>query len=73
MVFPDFLGETYLNNPANKTELETLILEKTGKQADVRFLVAADEAIQNASLSGIEIEDAVREFVHMDIEIEDED
>ena len=72
VVFPDFLGETYLNNPANKAELETLILEKTGKQADVRFLVAADEAIQNASLSGIEIEDAVREFVHMDIEIEDE-
>lgn len=73
VVFADFLGERYLNNPERKAELEALIAEKTGKQADVRFILAADEGIQNTRLKKIEIEEAVKDFVHMDIEIEDED
>lgn len=71
VVFSDFLGETYLNNPQSKAQLEELIAEKTGKQADVRFILAADESVQNARLSSIEIEEAVKDFVHMDIEIEE--
>lgn len=71
VVFSDFLGETYLNNPQCKAQLEELIAEKTGKQADVRFILAADEHVQNARLSAIEIEEAVKDFVHMDIEIEE--
>ena len=34
------------------------------------FLLAADEGISNASLKKIEIEETLKEFVHMDIEIE---
>ena len=71
VVFSDFLGETYLNNPQYKEQLEELIAEKTGRQADVRFVLAADEHVQNARLSAIEIEKAVKDFVHMDIEIEE--
>lgn len=71
VVFADFLGETYLNDPARKEELEQLIAEKTGKKVEVRFILAADEGIQNASLKKIDVEEALKEFVHMDIEIEE--
>ena len=70
VVFADFLGETYINDRGKKEELEQLIAEKTGKKVDVRFLLAADEGISNASLKKIEIEETLKEFVHMDIEIE---
>ena len=71
VVFSDFLGETYLNSPESKAELEALIAEKTGKRVEVRFVLAADENIQNASLASIEAEEALKDFVHMDIEIEE--
>lgn len=71
VVFADFLGETYLNDRSKKEELEQMIAEKTGKKAEVRFVLAADEGIQNASLKKIEAEEALKEFVHMDIEIEE--
>lgn len=71
VVFSDFLGETYLNDPSKKEELEQQILEKTGKKADVRFLLAADEGIQNVRLGKIVDEEALKEFIHMDIEIEE--
>lgn len=71
VVFSDFLGETYLNDPSKKEELEQQILEKTGKKADVRFLLAADESIQNVRLGKIVDEEALKEFIHMDIEIEE--
>ena len=70
-MFSDFLGETYLNSPESKAELEALIAEKTGKRVEVRFVLAADENIQNASLASIEAEEALKDFVHMDIEIEE--
>lgn len=69
--FADFLGETYVNDASKKEELEQLIAEKTGKKAEVRFILAADEGIQNASLKKIDVDEALKEFVHMDIEIEE--
>lgn len=72
VVFSDFLGETYLNNPESRAELEGLIAEKTGKQVEVRFVLAADEEIQNARLADLEEQEALKDFVHMEIEIEDE-
>ena len=71
VVFADFLGETYVNDRSKKEELEQLIAEKTGKKVDVRFILSADEGIQNASLKKIDVEEALKEFVHMDIEIEE--
>ncbi|MCD7716130.1 MAG: DNA polymerase III subunit gamma/tau [Lachnospiraceae bacterium] len=74
VVFADFLGERYLNNAERKQELEQLIAERTGKQVEVKFVLAADQGIQRGSLSKIEIDEMVREQVHMDIEIvEDEE
>lgn len=71
VVFADFLGETYINDRSRKEELEQLIVEKTGKKAEVRFLLAADEGLQNGNLKKIDVEEALKEFVHMDIEIEE--
>ncbi len=74
VVFADFLGERYLNNMERKQQLEQLIAERTGKQVEVKFVLAADQGIQRGTLSNIEIDEMVREQVHMDIEIvEDEE
>ncbi len=74
VVFADFLGERYLNNAERKQQLEQLIAERTGKQVEVKFVLAADQGIQRGTLSNIEIDEMVREQVHMDIEIvEDEE
>lgn len=72
VVFADFLAERYLNNTDRRHELEQIIAEKTGKQVEVKFVLAADEGIQRGSLSKIEIEERIHEFIHTDIEIEDE-
>lgn len=72
VVFADFLAERYLNNGDRRRELEQIIAEKTGKQVEVKFVLAADEGIQRGSLSRIEIEERIHEFIHTDIEIEDE-
>ena len=72
VVFADFLAERYLNNIDRRHELEQIIAEKTGKQVEVKFVLAADEGIQRGSLSKIEIEERIHEFIHTDIEIEDE-
>ncbi|MCD7766616.1 MAG: DNA polymerase III subunit gamma/tau [Lachnospiraceae bacterium] len=74
VVFADFLGERYLNNMERKQQLEQLIAERAGIQAEVKFVLASDQGIQRGTLSNIEIDEMVREQVHMDIEIvEDEE
>ena len=71
VVFADFLAERYLTSVDRKNELEQIIAEKTGKQVEVKFVLAADEGIQKGSLSKIEIEERIHEFIHTDIEIEE--
>lgn len=71
VVFADFLAERYLNNQDRRQELEQIIAEKTGKQVEVKFVLAADEGVQRGTLSKIEIEERIHEFIHTDIEIED--
>ena len=72
IVFADFLAERITSNLERKRELEQIIADKTGKQVEVRFVLAADEGIQRGSLSKIEIDERIREFIHTDIEIQDE-
>lgn len=72
VVFADFLAERITSNTDRKRELEQIIADKTGKQVEVKFVLAADEGIQRGSLSKIEIDERIREFIHTDIEIEDE-
>ena len=47
VVFADFLAERYINNADRKRELESIIADKTGKQVEVRFMLAADEGAQD--------------------------
>lgn len=72
VVFADFLGERYLNNAARKEELEQIIEDRIGRHVEIKFTLAADEGIQNTRLSVIEIEERIHEFIHTDIEIEEE-
>lgn len=73
VVFADFLAERYLDNKERKAELEQIIEEKTGKRIEVKFVLAADEGIQRAPLGKIDIESRIRESIHTEIEIEDEE
>ena len=72
VVFADFLAERYLDSAERKAELEQIIADKTGKRIEVRFVLAADEGIQKGSLAAIDLEERIHEFIHTDIEIEDE-
>lgn len=72
VVFADFLAERIISNTDRRKELEQIIADRTGKQVEVKFVLAADEGIQRGSLSKIEIDERIREFIHTDIEIEDE-
>ncbi|MEY8427132.1 DNA polymerase III subunit gamma/tau [Lachnospiraceae bacterium 46-15] len=71
VVFADFLGETYLNSEEKKQELEKIIEGKLGKHVEVKFVLRADEHLAGGRLSKISVEDAIKKFVHADIEIED--
>ncbi len=71
VVFADFLAERYIDNKDRKAELEQIIADRTGKQVEVKFVLAADEGIQKGSLSAIEIDERIHEFIHTDIEIEE--
>ena len=73
VVFADFLAERYIDNVQKKTELEQIIEEKTGKHVEVKFVLAADEQIRRGTLATIDLEERIHEFIHMDIEIEQED
>lgn len=71
VVFADFLAERYIDNREKKEELERIIAQRSGKQVEVRFVLAADEEIQRGRLSSIDIEERIHNFIHTDIEIED--
>ena len=72
VVFADFLAERYINNADRRRELESIIADKTGKQVEVRFMLAADEDAHRGKLASIDLDERIREFIHTDIEIEDE-
>lgn len=72
VVFADFLAERYINNSERKKELEQIIADRTGKQVEVKFVLAADEGVQRGMLAKIDLDERIREFIHTDIEIEEE-
>ena len=76
VVFPDFLGERYKDNPASRKVLEDLILEQTGKRIEVRFAIAADDSIRAQRLEPLrvdQIDEQVRQAVHgIEIDIDAE-
>ncbi|MDO5425185.1 MAG: DNA polymerase III subunit gamma/tau [Eubacteriales bacterium] len=70
VVFSDFLGEPYLQNPEKKEELETIIAGKIGKKVEVKFVLQADEHLSAGKLSKINVDDALKQ-IHAEIEMED--
>ncbi len=71
VIFPDFLGESYLKNEDRKALLEQLIAEKTGKKVEVCFALAEDELLQTKDLKRIEVEEILERNIHMNVEIEE--
>lgn len=72
VVFPDFNGETYINDEKSRKELEKIIADKIGRQVEVKFVLREEEHLAGGRLAKISVEDSLKRFVHMDIEIEDE-
>ena len=72
IVFSDFLGETYVNDPKKAEVLEQIIAAKTGRRVKVKMILQADEHVVNTRLSKVQVEEALENLVHADIEIEDD-
>lgn len=71
VVFADFLAEPYLNNAEVKAELENIIASKIGKRVEVKMLLEAEEHLAGGRLAGISVDDAIKNNVHMEVEIEE--
>ncbi len=68
--FQDFLGQTYVENPEYKQELQEIIRNITGKTVEVKMLVAGGQ--KNSSLAQITVDQAIRDNIHMDVVIEED-
>lgn len=71
IVFADFLAEPYLNNPEKQEELERIIAGKVGKRVEVKMVLEAEAHLAGGQLANINIDDALKQSVHFDVEIED--
>lgn len=72
VVFQDFLGERYVNDPATRELLERVIAEQIGKKVEVKMMLQQDASVAQAKLVNISVEEKIRQQVHFDnIEIED--
>lgn len=68
--FQDFLGQTYVDNPEYKQELQEIIRNQTGKTVEIQMLVANQH--QHSNLAQITVDQAIRENIHMDVVIEED-
>ena len=72
VVFQDFLGERYVNDPGTKELLEKIITEQIGKKVEVKMMLQQDAGITQTRLVNVSVEEKIRQQVHFDnIEIED--
>ena len=72
VVFQDFLGERYVNDPATKELLERVIADQIGKKVEVKMMLQQDAQVSQVRLANVSIEETIRQQVHFDnIEIED--
>ncbi len=71
VVFADFLGKAFIADKNKKEELEQQILDKTGKQVEVKFVVPDEGDPLQKDLSSIETDARIQSRVNMKIEFED--
>lgn len=76
VVFTDFLAERYTRNAGQmqsaRLSLRASLRIRSGKQVEVKLMLEADEDIQKNKLAEIDLDERIREFIHTDIEIVDE-
>ena len=68
--FQDFLGQSYVDNPEAKQELQEIIERQTVKTVEIRMLMADQH--QHTNLAQITVDQAIRENIHMDVVVEEE-
>ena len=71
VVFRGFIARNYVDNPEYASVLQRIILEKTGKTAEVRMVMQEDA--KGTGLSTIPVETKIRENVHFDVVTEEDD
>ena len=72
IVFQDFLGERYVNDPSTRELLEKIIADQIGKKVEVKMMLQQDANVAQAKLVNVSVEEKIRQQVHFDnIEIED--
>ncbi len=69
--FQDFLGKSYVDNPEAAQELQKIIQDQTGKIVEIRMLMAGSHSYAN--LAKITVDEAIRENIHMDVVIEEDE
>ena len=74
VVFPDFLGETWTKSPEQPAaQLAQLIGEKTGKNVQIRFMIAGDHAVDQSQMWSVDrVLEKAKMAINMDIEIDEE-
>ena len=68
--FQDFLGKTYVDNPEAEEELKGIIAAQTGKEVELKMLVAREH--NQTNLAQVTVDQAIRENIHMDVVIEED-
>ena len=68
--FQDFLGQSYVDNPEAKKELQDIITAQTGKTVEIQMLVA--DKHQHTNLANITVDQAIKDNIHMDVVIEED-
>lgn len=68
--FQDFLGQSYVDNPEAKKELQDIITAQTGKTVEIQMLVA--DKRQHTNLANITVDQAIKNNIHMDVVIEED-
>ena len=68
--FQDFLGKTYVDNPEAEEELKRIIAAQTGKEVELKMLVAREH--NQTNLAQVTVDQAIRENIHMDVVVEED-
>ena len=71
VVFSDFMGERYANDPEAKKQLETIISSRLGKEVEVKMVLPDEEHLAPGRLAKINVSEGLSQ-IHADIEIEEE-
>jgi len=70
IIFSDFIGGSIIKDVETKELIEKIIANKIGKKVEIEMMV--EEGTKDLRLTNITIDQALTEFIHTDIVVEDE-